>query len=63
MSASDFPLSKRRKVRSDWDSLSVASVVRGVGHTFRLLLAFSMAKEQYRATLVLENERDLSVLA
>jgi len=30
---------------------------------FRLLLAFNRTKEQYRATLALEGDRDMSVLA
>lgn len=33
------------------------------GARLRLLLAFSLAKEQYRATLALEGDRDMSVLA
>lgn len=34
-----------------------------LGLSFRLLIAFHPLKEQYRATLALEQERDLSVIA
>ncbi|MEJ2121430.1 MAG: hypothetical protein P8Z76_12115 [Alphaproteobacteria bacterium] len=34
-----------------------------LGRSFRLLIAYSLDKEQYRATLGVENARDLSVVA
>jgi hypothetical protein len=64
MPASAFPLSRRRGNSFRLGLAYRWRVVRfeACDHTFRLLLAFSLPKEQYRATLALEGERDLSVL-
>ncbi len=64
MPASAFSLSRRRgrsfRVGLAWRW----RVIRfdACGCQFRLLLAFCLAKEQYRATLALEEDRDLTVL-
>jgi hypothetical protein len=65
MPASAFPLSRRRQGSFRLGTAYRWRLVRfeACGYRFRLLLAFSVAKEQYRATLALEDERDLSVLA
>lgn len=65
MPASAFPLSRRRQSSFRLGTAFRWRLVRfeTCGHIFRLLLAFSLAKEQYRATLALEGDRDLSVLA
>jgi hypothetical protein len=65
MSASAFPLSRRRQSSFRLGTAYRWRLVRfeACGHKFRLLLAFSLMKEQYRATLALEGDRDLSVLA
>jgi hypothetical protein len=65
MPATAFPLSKRRQQSFRLGSAYRWRVVRfrACDCQFRLLLAFSIAKEQYRATLALEGERDMSVLA
>jgi len=65
MSASVFPLSRRRQSSFRLGTAFRWRLVRfdARGYKFRLLLAFSLTKEQYRATLALEDERDLTVLA
>ena len=65
MSASVFPLSKRRQSSFRLGTAYRWRLVRfeACGYRFRLLLAFSLLKEQYRATLALEGDRDLTVLA
>jgi len=65
MPVSAFPLSRRRQRSFRLGTAYRRRLVRfdACGHRFRLLLAFSIAKEQYRATLALEDDRDLSVLA
>lgn len=65
MSAAVFPLSRRR---GHSFRLGLAWRWRLVRFTaddtdYRLLLAFSLAKEQYRATLARESGQDLIVLA
>jgi hypothetical protein len=34
-----------------------------LGMTYRLLIVFNLSKEQYRATLALDQDRDMSVIA
>ena len=65
MPASVFPLSRRRQNSFRLGTAYRWRVVRfeACGHRFRLLLAFSLEKEQYRATLALEFDRDMSVIA
>lgn len=65
MSASVFPLSRRRQSSFRLGTAYRWRLVRfeACGYNFRLLLAFSIMKEQYRATLALEDDRDLCVLA
>jgi hypothetical protein len=65
MPVSAFPLSRRRRNSFQLGTAYRWRLVRfeACDHRFRLLLAFSIAKEQYRATLALEVDRDLSVLA
>jgi hypothetical protein len=65
MPASAFPLSRRRQNSFRLGTAFRWRLVRfeACGHMFRLLPAFSLAKQQYRATLALESDRDLSVLA
>jgi len=60
-----FQLSKPRNRTFRLGSTFRWRVVRfeAVRLKFRLLIAFSFEKEQYRATLALARERDLSVLA
>ena len=60
-----FPLSKRRQRFYRLGAAYRWRIVRftAEGFTFRLLVAFNIAKEQYRAVLGLEHERDMSVLA
>ena len=64
MPASAFPLSRRRGHSFRLGRAYRWRVIRFAagGHSFRLLLAFSLAKEQYRAILALEEDRDMSVL-
>lgn len=65
MSGSVFPLSRRRQSSFRLGAAYRWRLVRfeACDQSFRLLLAFSVRKEQYRATLALEVDRDLSVLA
>jgi hypothetical protein len=65
MPASAFPLSRRRQRSFRLGSAYQWRIIRfgACGSQLRLLLAFSLEKEQYRATLALEGERDMSVLA
>lgn len=65
MPATAFPLSRRRNQSFRLGAAYRWRVVRfaACGAQFRLLLAFSLVKQQYRATLALEGERDMSVLA
>lgn len=65
MGATVFPLSRRRghsfRLGLAWRWRLVRFTAGGM--TCRLLLAFSLAKEQYRATLACEVGQDLAVLA
>lgn len=65
MPATAFPLSRRRGYSYRLGSAYRWRVIRfqACSHQFRLLLAFSLEKEQYRAMLAVEWDRDLSVLA
>jgi len=65
MPPSAFPLSKRRGYSFRLGSAYRWRIVRfdACGNKFRLLLAFNLTKQQYRATLALEVDRDMSVLA
>jgi hypothetical protein len=65
MPVSAFPLSRRRQSAFRLGTAYRWRLVRfeACGHKFRLLVAFSLTKEQYRATLALEGDRDLSVIA
>lgn len=60
-----FPLSRPRNRSFRLGSAYRWRVIRfeSSGLSFRLLIAFHSQKEQYRATLALEHERDPSVLA
>lgn len=60
-----FPLSKPRRRSLRLGSAYTWRLVRfeALGHTFRLLIAINLSKEQYRATLAIEHPRDLAVLA
>lgn len=62
---SAFPLSRPRSRFFRLGSAYRWRVVRfeALEHSFRLFIAFHSQKEQYRATLALEHERDLGVLA
>lgn len=65
MPASAFPLSRRRARSFRLGTVYRWRIIRfqACGNQFRLLLAFSLAKEQYRAILAIEWDRDLTVLA
>jgi hypothetical protein len=65
MPTSAFPLSRRRGQALRLGYSYRWRVVRfeACGSAFRLLLAFNLPKEQYRATLALEGESDNSVVA
>ena len=65
MPASAFPLSKRRGQAFRLGTAYRWRVVRfrACANQFRLLVAFSVLKEQYRATLALEGDGDMTVLA
>lgn len=65
MTVSAFPLSRRRGNAFRLGSAYRWRIVRfeACGKKFRLLVAFSLVKLQYRATLALEGDRDMSVLA
>jgi hypothetical protein len=65
MPASAFPLSRRRGSALRLGTAFRWRLVRfdACGHKFRLLLAFSLEKQQYRAILALDHDRDLAVLA
>jgi hypothetical protein len=65
MPPSAFPLSRRRGSSFRLGSSYRWRVIRFGAREckFRLLLAYNLPKEQYRATLALEGERDNSVLA
>lgn len=65
MLPSAFPLSKRRGrayrlgVAYRWRVITFTAL----GSKFRLLIVFNAAKEQYRATLAYDQDRDMSVIA
>jgi hypothetical protein len=65
MPASAFPLSRRRSRSFRLGTAYRWRLVRfeAYDRKFRLLVAFSARKEQYRATLALERDRDLVVIA
>lgn len=65
MPATAFPLSRRRRHSFRLGSAYRWRVIRfkACGLQFRLLLAFSLPKQQYRATLAMESDQDMSVLA
>jgi len=65
MPVSAFPLSKRRNYSFRLGSAYRWRIVRfeACDCKLRLLLAYSVEKQQYRATLALEGDRDMSVLA
>lgn len=65
MPVSAFPLSKRRTYSFRLGSAYRWRIVRfeACDCKLRLLLAYSLEKQQYRATLALEGDRDMSVLA
>jgi hypothetical protein len=65
MPASAFPLSRRRSRSFRLGTAYRWRLVRfeACDQKFRLLVAFSLKKEQYRATLALERDRDLVVIA
>ena len=65
MPADAFPLSRRRRQSFRLGTAYRWRVIRfrACARQFRLLVAFSAVKEQYRATLALEEERDMKVLA
>lgn len=65
MPVSAFPLSRRRKYSFRLGSAYRWRIVRfeACDCKLRLLLAYSLEKQQYRATLALEGDRDMSVLA
>lgn len=64
MPRSAFPLSKPRNRAFRLGSYRWRIIrFSALSLSFRLLIAFHAQKEQYRATLALEHERDLSVLA
>jgi len=65
MPATAFQLSRRRGQSFRLGTAYRWRIIRfrACGNQFRLLLAFNLLKEQYRATLALEGDRDMSVLA
>lgn len=65
MPRSEFPLSRPRNRFFRLGSGYRWRVIKfdSLEQSYRLLIAFHAQKEQYRATLGLEHERDLSVLA
>src|SRR6266851_5199311 len=65
MTAAVFPLSRRRGRSFRLGSAYRWRLIRfeAEGAAFRLLVAFSLEKQQYRATLALEGDRDMSVIA
>jgi hypothetical protein len=65
MPASAFPLSKRRGHSFRLGASYRWRIVQfeACGSAFRLLIALNIQKEQYRATLALQGERDNSVVA
>jgi hypothetical protein len=65
MPVSAFPLSRRRNYSFRLGSAYRWRIVRfeACDCKLRLLLAYSLEKQQYRATLALEGDRDMSVLA
>jgi hypothetical protein len=65
MPSNAFPLSRRRGHSFRLGAAYRWRVVRfeACGARFRLLLAFSLLKQQYPATLALESDQDMSVLA
>jgi hypothetical protein len=65
MPAAAFPLSKRRGRSLRFGTAYRWRVVRFevVNWSFRVLLAYNLDKQQYRATLALDDERDMAVLA
>ena len=65
MTASTFPLSKRKGRSLRFGSAYRWRLVRfeANNHHFRLLLVYSLPKEQYRAILAMEGDGDMSVIA
>jgi hypothetical protein len=65
MLSSAFPLSKRRGRAYQLGASYRWRIIRfeALDVPCRLLIAFNLAKEQYRATLALERDRDMSVIA
>jgi len=65
MTPAVFPLSRRRGRSLQFGSAYRWRLIRfqAVGHMFRVLLVYSLEKEQYRAILAREDDRDLSVIA
>jgi hypothetical protein len=59
-----FPLSKSRNRFYRLGAYRWRVVeFNALGHNFRLLVAYRTDKEQFRATLAMEHDRDMSVLA
>ena len=65
MPVSAFPLSRRRRYSFRLGSAYRWRIVRfeACERSFRLLIAFNLSKQQYRATLAIEDDRDMTVLA
>ena len=69
MQAAAFPLSKRRSSSYRlgsayrWRVIRFEAATGSAVMTCRLLIAYNAAKEQFRATLAVENDRDMSVIA
>lgn len=65
MPNSAFPVSRARGNFYRLGNSYTWQVVRfrALGQEFRLLIAFHLAKEQYRATLAVEAEKDLRIVA
>jgi hypothetical protein len=65
MPVSAFPLSRRRNSSFRLGSAYRWRIVRfeACDCKLRLLLAYRLEKQQYRATLALEGDRDMSILA
>jgi hypothetical protein len=65
MQSSAFPLSKRRGRAYRLGSSYKWRVIQfsALGETCRLLIVYNADKEQYRATLAIERDRDMIVIA
>lgn len=65
MTPSAFPLSKRRSRSFRLGSAYRWRIIQfqALGNSFRLLAAYNLEKQQYRATLALDEGRDMSVIA